>query len=266
MLSITHLLAVQELLTAKAVLDTYAPAGLTDLPTLRQALAEAAEGLDLSGSAKGVLHQAKVRGDFAVAYVIAEEKEVIASLHRPADLARVKGAYRDVMHWQAHALMKRSQWQEAILLWRHLHERKLVSSGLYLDAAVCLKEMKKPQDALTILEEAYTAFAPSAAADWLERCGDLALLLGPAGESLAQKAYEKASERLRNTQTERGPSPEWGHRAAPWHPHRAGGVRTGNRGTVSDIAREIHDANDRLHVHPVLVPGGHGRLRPGHCR
>jgi tetratricopeptide (TPR) repeat protein len=103
------------------------------------------------------------------------------------------------MHAQARDLMARKNWQDAIQLWRHLHTRKLVSQALYLDAATCFAELKQPDDALKVLQEAYGVFSETAPADWLEQCGDLACKLGPPAEALAVKAYEQASQRLRDT-------------------------------------------------------------------
>lgn len=100
------------------------------------------------------------------------------------------------MHAQARDLMARKNWPDAIALWHHLHTRKLVSQALYLDAATCFLELQKPADALMVLEEAFAAFAPAAAADWLELCGDLAIKLGKPGEPLALLAYQTASARL----------------------------------------------------------------------
>jgi hypothetical protein len=201
LLSAVHMLAVQEVLTAKSLLDSYTADGLTDVTTLKRALLRSADGLKVTGRATGLVHEAKAAGDFAVAYVVGDTTQLVTFLHQPAELAAVRDAYRDIMHEQARDLMKRKLWSDAVVLWRHLHSRKLVSQTLYLDAATCLSELDQPKDALTLLDEAYRVFAPTATAEWLEQCGDRALHLGPVGERLAQKAYEEASRRLLNTTT-----------------------------------------------------------------
>jgi hypothetical protein len=199
LLELTHSLAVQELLKAKSLLDRYAAAGLDDATILRQAVVRAAGDLQVTGSVEGLTHQAAAQGNFAVAYVFAQEKSLTAHLLQPAELAKVQTAYREVMHAQARDLMARKNWKDALALWGHLHTRKLVSQALYLDAATCFVELKQPDDALKILQEAYAAFAVGASADWLEQCGDLACKVGQPGEALAVKAYKQASARLRNT-------------------------------------------------------------------
>ncbi|MCS6849769.1 MAG: hypothetical protein NZ700_01200 [Gemmataceae bacterium] len=131
-----------------------------------------------------------------MAYVYADASQLTASLRQPANLAKVRIAYRDTLHEQLRALSKQSRWADAIRLWQHLHERRLLSPELCLDAASCLRHLKKPQDALAVLQEAFETYAASVSADWLEQCGDLALQLGKEGEPLAEKAFKKASERL----------------------------------------------------------------------
>ena len=199
LLELTHSLAVQELLKAKSLLDRYADAGLTDATTLRQAVVRAAGELHVTGNVEGLTHQAAAQGNFAVAYVTAEDRALTAHVLQPAELEKVQTAYREVMHAQARELMARKNWKDALALWGHLHTRKLVSQALYLDAATCFIELKRPDDALKILKEAHVAFAARASADWLEQCGDLACKVGKPGEPLAVNAYKQASARLRNT-------------------------------------------------------------------
>jgi hypothetical protein len=206
LLELTHELAVRELLTAKSLLDRYITGGLTDATTLRQAVMEASGKLQVVGKVRGVIHHAAISGEFAVAYVAAEEESLTACLLQPAEVEQVRIAYRDVMHRQARDLMKRSNWRDALLLWEHLHQRKLVSQQLYLDAARCLMELNQAGDALRVLTEAVDAFGQQATAEFLEEAGDMALALAsPPAESLAEKAYRMASERLRETVTNSQP-------------------------------------------------------------
>ena len=200
LLSLTHSLAVQELLKAKSLLDRYEQTGLTDATTLRQAVVMAAGRLHVVGRVKGMMHGAVVQGGFAVAYVTAEEPNLVAHLLHQVELEKVRKAYRDVMHGQARELMKRRNWRDAVLLWRHLHTRKLVSQALYLDAGRCFSELKQYDDAVRILVEALNTFRTNATPEFLEQVGDIALAIdtGPAQE-LAKKAYLEASRKLLNT-------------------------------------------------------------------
>ena len=133
-----------------------------------------------------------------MAYVLAEESALTAHLLQPVELELVRSAYRDVMHRQARELMKRSAWKEALLLWQHLHQRKLVSQRLYLDAARCFNELGQQQDAVHLLSEAIGTFEKDASPDFLEEAGDMALAIETApAQALAERAYRMASERLR---------------------------------------------------------------------
>lgn len=198
LLSLTHMLAVQELLKAKSLLDRYAESGLTDPTTLRQAVVQAAGKLEVTGKARGVQHQATTQDGFAVACVLADESSLSAHLLQPVELALVRAAYRDVMHNQARELMKLSNWKDALLLWHHLHRHKLVSPELYLDAARCFKALDQDRDAVRVLAEAINTLGATAGPEFLEQAGDLALAIQTAeGQTLAEQAYQSASERLR---------------------------------------------------------------------
>jgi hypothetical protein len=115
MLELVRMLAVHEVLKAKSLLDRYAAAGLTDATTLRQAVEAAAGQLQVTGKAKGVVHQAAARNGFAVAYIVAEQADLSAYLLQATELEKVRLAYRDVMHRQARDLMARSAWADALL-------------------------------------------------------------------------------------------------------------------------------------------------------
>ena len=158
MLELTHMLAVHELLTAKSLLDRYAATGLTDATTLHQAVVEASGDLQVTGKTGTVTHQATADGNLAIGYAMADEAALTAQLLQPDELEKVRIAYRDVMHRQARELMQRSNWTDALLLWQHLHKRKLVSQQLYLDAAHCFKQLDQIPDMLRILSEAIDTF------------------------------------------------------------------------------------------------------------
>jgi len=198
MLEVVHSRAVHELLKAKSLLDRYAEAGLTDTTTLRTA----AGTLDVTGEVEGVVHATAVEGDFVVGYVLGDESRIAAHLTQPAELAKVKAAYRDVMHDDARKLMQAGKWADAIVLWRHLHQRKLVSENLYLDAARCFKELGQTEDAVRVLVEAYETFGEKASAEFLEKAGDVAVDIDtPCAQDLAVTAYKEASRRLTDTTT-----------------------------------------------------------------
>ena len=200
MLELTHMWAVHELLTAKSLLDRYAALGLTDATTLRQAVVEAAGKLQVAGKASTVTHQAATEGNLAISYAIADEAALTAQLLQQDEIEKVRVAYRDVMHRQARELMQRSNWTDALLLWQHLHKRKLVSQQLYLDAASCFQHLNQVPDMLRVLTEAIDAFGKNATPEFLERAGDMALAIDTAqAQTLAEKAYRMASEQLKET-------------------------------------------------------------------
>lgn len=211
LLELAHSLSVHELLKAKSLLDQYSASGLSDATTLRSALEEAAGKLHVTGEAQGVVHQAAVRGEFVVAYVHAEESALTTHLLQPAELEKVQIAYRDVMHRKARELMERSDWENALLLWQHLHQRKLVSQQLYLDAAQCFKQLGRENDTVRILSEAVTAFAETGSPEFFEQAGDVVLdIETDAALELAEKAYVAASEALMDTVSTLQPEPNDG--------------------------------------------------------
>ncbi len=211
LLELTHMLAVYELVKAKSLLDRYAATGLTDATTLRQAVEKAAGKLDVAGNAKGVTNQTTVHGSFAVAYVIADESALTAHLFQPVELEKVQVAYRDVMHGQARELMVASNWEDALLLWRHLHEQELVSQGLYLDAARCFKELARKEDAIRVLTEAIDTFGQAGTPEFLEQAGDIAMEMETdSAQLLAEKVYQMAIDALRETISDARPPNDGG--------------------------------------------------------
>ena len=200
MLELTHMLAFQELLKAKSLLDRYAATGLTDATTLERAVVESAGKLKVKGQATTVRQGGVVKGDYAVAYVMTEQQALLAQLLQETELDKVRGAYRDVMHRQARELMQRSNWTDALLLWQHLHKRKLVSQQLYLDAASCFQHLNQVPDMIRVLTEAIDTFGKNATPEFLEKAGDMALAIDTAqAQTLAEKAYRMASEQLKET-------------------------------------------------------------------
>ena len=209
MLEMTHMLAIQEIMKAKCLLDRYAGTGLTDATTLEQAVMEVAGTLTVSGKASGLLHGAAVRGDFAIAYVTVEEQSLLTQLLQEAELDKVRTAYRKVMHRQVTRFMQRADWQDALLLWHHLRQRKLVSQQLCLDAALCFKALGRNEDAVRVLSEAVDAFGKQATAEFLEQAGDIALgIQTESAQKLAAKAYQAASDRLKETVSQSQPRGE----------------------------------------------------------
>jgi len=198
-LSAARLHAEGELLRAKSVLDSYSEAGLSDATTLQQAVLAATGRLDVGGQVQGLISLSGVEGDFAVWYILADERSLTAYLLAPAAMTKVKIAYRDVMHQQARELMKGKDWSDALLLWRHLHQRQLVSQSLYLDAARCFRELGQDDDAIHVLSESILAFRSSATADFFERAGDIAIgIKTAAAQTLAEEAFNLASRNLEN--------------------------------------------------------------------
>ena len=82
LLSAVQMLAVEELLLNKAIVDRYIDSGLTDVRSLKEALARAAQELHVIGHIKGLLYQSRPQGDFAVAFVIADSSDLSANYSR----------------------------------------------------------------------------------------------------------------------------------------------------------------------------------------
>ena len=205
-LELVQMLSVHELLKAKSLLDRYTATGLSDATTLRQAVENAAGELQITGQVQGFRHQAAVQGQFAAAYVLADQSALTAHLLQTAELQKVQASYREVIHRQARDLMTRSNWTDALALWRHLHQRKLVSPPLYLDAARCFHKLGQSADATRVLNEAVDTFGNKAPAEFFEQAGDIALEIEtPEAQDLAERAYQQAIDLLKETIS--GPKP-----------------------------------------------------------
>lgn len=192
-----HAIAVNEILLAKSLLDAFASHGLTDSTTLRRAVREAQLNFTITGQGALLQSESQTVSKFAVAYVLADESALLVHLQSPPQLNEVQASYRRVMHRDASELMRRKNWQDALLLWHHLQQRKLVSPELYLDAARCFHALMADSDALTVLREAFNVYKDEINAGFFESIGDLAIELpDPASQTLAREAFERASALL----------------------------------------------------------------------
>jgi hypothetical protein len=193
----SHSLAIQEILTAKSLLDLYGQVGLTDATALRQAILDGQSGFSVQGNAKILAGSSQVVESYVFAFVVAEESQLISYLKEPPRLEAVRASYRKVLHRRARELMKAQDWQNALVLWHHLHERQLVSPELYLDAARCFRGMGKDADCVKILEEAFAVFASEQSPEFFEQIGELSILVpSAAAQQQAVRAFRRASELL----------------------------------------------------------------------
>lgn len=195
---LNHSLAVREILTAKYLLDAFRGTGLSDATTLRSALTEAKLNLSVKGKAKLLQSNSQAVDSHVFSFVLANASDLSAYLTEAPQLKEIRVAYRAVMHRKAKRLMEEKDWGNALLLWHHLHKRKLVSPELYLDAAKCFAETGQPAQAVLILQEAYAAYQADTESSFFEQIGDLAIKINSRdGEKLAVAAYEHASSLLR---------------------------------------------------------------------
>jgi len=141
LMELVRSLAIHEMITARTLLNQFADHGLTDATSLKKAVQKLASGLDLRGNVGGLEAIASVEHDFVIGYAVVDIEKISGVLLAPKNVEDVRLAYRDVLHAQARKLMGRQQWSDALLIWKHLHVRELVSPALYLDAARCLKEL-----------------------------------------------------------------------------------------------------------------------------
>src|SRR5207253_1528327 len=150
-------LAVGELVEERACLELFTSEGLTDNAALRASLSRAAVRLDFAGRVEGVRVRAAVREGHAVACVAAEMDRIAASLSGVPARAAVRDGYRDAVHGRIRSFMADKQWADAVRLWDHLCERRLVSEALCLDAGQCWQALGRRDEALAVLREAMGA-------------------------------------------------------------------------------------------------------------
>lgn len=189
--------AIADLVQTKSLLKRYSDAGLTDAATLRAAFVRAAGDVQFSATMKRLSTQARRVDDYVVAIARADEDAMIVGATSETTTELVKAAYREVMHQHSRELMARGEWNDALSLWQHLHQRRLVSADLYLDAARCFHALGKDVDALRMLSETLDLFAEQARWELLEQAGVLATeIQGEAAEKIAQRSFELALQRF----------------------------------------------------------------------
>jgi serine/threonine protein kinase len=189
--------ALAELCLAKSLMGQYGRARLDDMTMLRAALVSLAQRQQVSGTAREVSQHARQHGNYLVTLVHGPEQAIVATMSTPATLSAVQDAYRDATHQQSRALMNEKRWDDALLLWRHLHDRKLVTPELYLDAARCFHALGQDNDAARLISESLDHYAKEARWALLEAAGDLASeLQTPEATAIAERAYTLALQRF----------------------------------------------------------------------
>lgn len=204
-----HMLAVNDILLTKSLLDAFAKQGLDDAVTLRKAVTRAelhfgaapdrqnANVSSLNASGRMLESKSKLFDGEVIAYVLANQSDLITHLTQNPQLESVRTSYRKVMHAEARRLMELKQWKDALDLWHHLHSRKLVSPQLYVDAATCFHYRDQNDDALKLLNESFATYQDSDSLDFFEKVGDLAVEIGGSeAETLAVSAYNRAQQLL----------------------------------------------------------------------
>lgn len=183
-----------DLLLTKNILDAFAARRLDDATTLKKALLIARHQLKAGGKSQGAQWKVFIREKSIFGWAFVNENQLQSRLFEPENFEQIQLAYRDCAHENARNLMASGKWEDALRFWFHLHDRKLTSPGLYLDAARCFTELKRSDEALEVLREAVRVFASLQDDQFFELAGNLFEELGQNDD--AERAYEKACEIL----------------------------------------------------------------------
>jgi len=180
------------LLLTKNILDAFSARRLDDATTLKNALFAVHSRIKTGGTSQGVQWKTLIRGQNVFGWAFVNENQLQSSLFEPENFEKIQIAYRDHAHQNARKLMASEKWEDALRFWFHLHDRKLTSPGLYLDAARCFAELKRSDEALEVLREAVRVFASLEDDRFFERAGGLFEDLGALED--ADRAYLRACE------------------------------------------------------------------------
>lgn len=192
-----HLRALAEMLLTESLAQKFAEDGLTHRDALKEAVMLASGQLRFAGTVKGYEQQAGLQGDYLVGLVVAPVDQVAIAAGDDANRLAVRSAYGQVISSQAKKLMKSENWDEAIALWLHLHQIKLTSKEIYLDAARCFYHMGKPGDAVMLIDQALKTVGTRTDASYLFAMGDLAAEIDTEeSREIAVRAYQAASKSL----------------------------------------------------------------------
>ena len=143
--------------------------------------------------ASGATHS----GEVVVAYAIGLPEEDGRGGWLPTSFSRsVRTTYALLLVEHAGKLVKRMAWSDALLLFREAAVLSPLAPDAMLDTAECFLELGSPKDALALLAEAADHAGSGGDASWWERCGDLAIRVGPPGEALAIRAFDESARVL----------------------------------------------------------------------
>lgn len=192
-----HMRALAEVILSESLTQQFAEDGLTNREALKEAALLATGELRIAGSASGYEQQAGLQGDFLVGLVVAPVDQVVAALNDDHNRSQLRSAYAQMISARGKKLMEEENWDEALALWLHLHQTKLASKQVYLDAARCFYQMGKPGDAVMLIDHALKTVGTRADANYLFAMGDLAAEIDTEeSRRIAVRAYEAASKSL----------------------------------------------------------------------
>jgi hypothetical protein len=208
--SVARAMPIRELLLAAAI-----KAGLgrreklTDDRLLRAALA--AVGTEFAGKIIGLQQEAGVQAQFAVAYAVAEELNVRATLTKPANAAAIRKAYSAAGVERIETAIASEGWGEALKVADHLDGAKVSTLRTELAAGRALIGLGRDAAAVARLESTLPRLRGTAEASLYEALGDHAWIacerlkgkdarLATRADELARAAWAAALE------IERGPA------------------------------------------------------------
>lgn len=135
--------------------------------------------------------------DVAVAYAIGRPEPGERADWLPSSFSRsVRTNYTILLVERAGSLVKQRAWKDALVLFREAAVFSPLTPDAILDTAECFLELGSPRDALLLLADAADHAGTGNDASWWERCGDLAIRVGPLGEDLAIRAYDESAKVL----------------------------------------------------------------------
>lgn len=194
-LKMVNVIAFNELLKTEPFREQFEKKGLVDLDALGAATGRAG----LTGVLKNVRHEQAISGEYAVAYAIVDEAQVVSAAADSANAAAVTRGYLQCMHERVLGLIEKKRFDDALALLAGLRSKHLGSEHLLLAEAECLRAAGRNEEAVGCLRRDFAMFIARSSPVFLERVGNFALECG--ARDLAKEAYRTASTKLLESET-----------------------------------------------------------------
>ena len=195
LVSLVSNMASNTLLQYKALSNYCTANGLSNEDAILDALLRNS-GISFSGTLKDHVIQSDILGDYAIAYVIADEASLVVELNDQSSI-EIRNAYNRALRRQMLIAMRGDNWELAYQRWNEMQLSDRNTPQSKLDAIHCLVKLEKFSESVALAKEWLIENGGTVDTRQVEKLADEMLSVPlEEGKNLATAAFSIVSDRL----------------------------------------------------------------------